>query len=168
MAPPLVSGRDTAGDEGDSGCVWRMGPSSCDCTLLQATAALLHAFPHSTSQSLLNQVFDVHPLWGELQPGESQLVTFTFFGHPNIVARVMALCHVEGGPTYEVAVTGEASPLATNWMWKRLTEHCRYNRLLLSQLFVLESWPAGSCPPQSQALSPSQLLCWLWGFEYNP
>ncbi|XP_032925436.1 hydrocephalus-inducing protein homolog isoform X2 [Catharus ustulatus] len=116
----------------------------------------------------MQEVFDVHPLWGELQPGESQEVTFTFFGHPNIVARVTALCHVEGGPTYEVVVTGEASPLATNWMWKKWTEHCRYNRLLLSQLFVLESQPAGSCPPQSQALSPSQLLCWLWGFENNP
>ncbi|XP_032925482.1 hydrocephalus-inducing protein homolog isoform X2 [Catharus ustulatus] len=57
----------------------------------------------------MQEVFDVHPLWGELEPGESQLVTFTFFGHPNIVARVAALCHVEGGPTYEVVVTGEAS-----------------------------------------------------------
>ncbi|KAI1235520.1 Hydrocephalus-inducing protein, partial [Lamprotornis superbus] len=56
----------------------------------------------------MQEVFDVLPLWGELQPGESQLVTFTFFGHANIIARVTALCHVEGGPTYEVVVTGEA------------------------------------------------------------
>ncbi|KAI1235393.1 Hydrocephalus-inducing protein, partial [Lamprotornis superbus] len=72
----------------------------------------------------MQEVFDVRPLWGELQPGESQLVTFTFFGHANIVARVTALCHVQGGPTYEVVVTGEASPLATNWMWKKWTEGC--------------------------------------------
>ncbi|NXN88965.1 HYDIN protein, partial [Bombycilla garrulus] len=57
----------------------------------------------------MKEVFDVLPLWGVLQPGESQLVTFTFFGHANIVARVTALCHVEGGPTYKVVVTGEAS-----------------------------------------------------------
>ncbi|NXN87253.1 HYDIN protein, partial [Bombycilla garrulus] len=57
----------------------------------------------------MQEVFDVLPLWGVLQPGESQLVTFTFFGHANIVARVTALCHVEGGPTYKVMVTGEAS-----------------------------------------------------------
>lgn len=44
-----------------------------------------------------------------LQPGESQQVTFTFFGHANIVTRVTALCRVEGGPTYEVALSGEAS-----------------------------------------------------------
>ncbi|NXI17609.1 HYDIN protein, partial [Irena cyanogastra] len=57
----------------------------------------------------MQEVFDVLPLWGVLQPGESQLVTFTFFGHANIVARVTALCHVEGGPTYKVVLTGEAS-----------------------------------------------------------
>lgn len=46
---------------------------------------------------------------GELRPGESQLVTFTFSGHANIVARVKALCHVHAGPTHQVVVTGEAS-----------------------------------------------------------
>ncbi|RMC09014.1 hypothetical protein DUI87_14013 [Hirundo rustica rustica] len=55
------------------------------------------------------EVFDVRPLFGVLQPGESELVTFTFFGHANIVARVTARCHVQGGPTYKVVVTGEAS-----------------------------------------------------------
>lgn len=44
-----------------------------------------------------------------LPPGQSELVTFSFFGHANIVARVTALCHVEGGPTYEVALAGAAS-----------------------------------------------------------
>ena len=44
-----------------------------------------------------------------LQPGESQRVAFIFFGHANIVAHVTALCQVEGGPTYEFALSGEAS-----------------------------------------------------------
>ncbi|XP_039931074.1 hydrocephalus-inducing protein-like isoform X2 [Hirundo rustica] len=57
----------------------------------------------------MQDVFDVRPLFGVLQPGESELVTFTFFGHANIVARVTARCHVQGGPTYKVVVTGEAS-----------------------------------------------------------
>ncbi|KAF1661855.1 hypothetical protein FQA23_0006661, partial [Aptenodytes patagonicus] len=57
----------------------------------------------------VEEVFDVLPLYGVLQPGESQRVTFTFFGHANIVARVVALCRVEGGPTYEIALSGEAS-----------------------------------------------------------
>ncbi|NXF81935.1 HYDIN protein, partial [Sclerurus mexicanus] len=58
------------------------------------------------------EVFDVLPVSGVLQPGETQQVPFTFFGHANIVACVMALCHVEGGPTYEVELTGEASGLS--------------------------------------------------------
>ncbi|XP_005052783.1 PREDICTED: hydrocephalus-inducing protein homolog [Ficedula albicollis] len=70
----------------------------------------------------MQEVFDVRPLWGELQPGESHTVTFTFFGYANIVARVTALCHVQGGPTYRVVVAGGASPVSTNWMWKRWTE----------------------------------------------
>ncbi|XP_074738457.1 hydrocephalus-inducing protein homolog [Strix uralensis] len=57
----------------------------------------------------MEEVFDVLPLYGVLQPGESQRVMFTFFGHTNIVARVMALCRVEGGPTYEIMLSGEAS-----------------------------------------------------------
>ncbi|NXJ80823.1 HYDIN protein, partial [Trogon melanurus] len=57
----------------------------------------------------MEEVFDILPLYGVLQPGESQRVAFTFFGHTNIVAHVTALCRVEGGPTYELALKGEAS-----------------------------------------------------------
>lgn len=49
------------------------------------------------------------PLSGVLQPGESQQVTFSFFGHLNSIASVTALCNVEGGPIYDVELTGEAS-----------------------------------------------------------
>ncbi|XP_030334371.1 hydrocephalus-inducing protein homolog [Strigops habroptila] len=57
----------------------------------------------------VEEVFDVLPLYGELQPGESQQVMFTFFGYANIITRVTALCRVEGGPSYEVVLSGEAS-----------------------------------------------------------
>ncbi|NWU95982.1 HYDIN protein, partial [Upupa epops] len=57
----------------------------------------------------VEEVFDILPLYGVLQPGKSQQVTFTFFGHTNIVAHVMALCEVEGGPTYKIMLSGEAS-----------------------------------------------------------
>ncbi|XP_064020126.1 hydrocephalus-inducing protein homolog [Pogoniulus pusillus] len=57
----------------------------------------------------LEEVFDVLPLHGVLQPGQSQQVTFSFFGHPNIVASARALCKVQGGPSYEVKLSGEAS-----------------------------------------------------------
>ncbi|NWS72026.1 HYDIN protein, partial [Crotophaga sulcirostris] len=57
----------------------------------------------------VEEVFSIVPLYGVLQPGESQRVMFTFFGHANIIAHIVALCRVEGGPTYEVALSGEAS-----------------------------------------------------------
>lgn len=58
------------------------------------------------------QCFRILPQSGVVQPGESQQVTFTFFGHLNSIARVTVLCHVEGGPTYEVELTAEASRIS--------------------------------------------------------
>ncbi|XP_066051005.1 hydrocephalus-inducing protein homolog [Chamaea fasciata] len=55
------------------------------------------------------KVFSILPVSGVLQPGETQQASFTFFGLLDTIARVTALCHVEGGPTYKVKLTGEAS-----------------------------------------------------------
>ncbi|XP_065590283.1 hydrocephalus-inducing protein homolog [Cyrtonyx montezumae] len=60
----------------------------------------------------VEEVFNILPLYGELQPGESQQVTFTFFGHANLVAHVTALCEVQGGPSYNVMLSGEASVIS--------------------------------------------------------
>ncbi|EMP25540.1 Hydrocephalus-inducing protein like protein [Chelonia mydas] len=57
----------------------------------------------------VEEVFDILPLYGMLQPNESQQVSFTFYGHADITARAKALCKVEGGPTYEIVLNGEAS-----------------------------------------------------------
>ncbi|XP_066494024.1 hydrocephalus-inducing protein-like [Tiliqua scincoides] len=57
----------------------------------------------------VEEVFDILPLYGMLRPNESQQMTFTFYGHADIVACVKALCEVEGGPTYRILLTGEAS-----------------------------------------------------------
>ncbi|KAH0619415.1 hypothetical protein JD844_000028 [Phrynosoma platyrhinos] len=57
----------------------------------------------------VEEVFDIMPLFGTLQPKETQKMSFTFYGHADIVAHVKALCEVEGGPTYEVMLSGEAS-----------------------------------------------------------
>ncbi|TRZ04628.1 hypothetical protein HGM15179_022479, partial [Zosterops borbonicus] len=57
----------------------------------------------------VEKAFRILPVSGVLQPGETQKVSFTFFGHLNTTAGVRALCHVEGGPTYQVQLTGEAS-----------------------------------------------------------
>ncbi|KAM8982880.1 hydrocephalus-inducing protein-like [Ara ararauna] len=60
----------------------------------------------------VEEVFDILPLHGELQPGQSQRVAFTFFGHANTVTQVTVLCRVEGGPSYKVALRGEASHIS--------------------------------------------------------
>ena len=54
-------------------------------------------------------MFDILPLHGVLQPGETQQVQFTFYGHAGITTEVMAACKVEGGPVYQLRLAGEAS-----------------------------------------------------------
>ncbi|XP_047678536.1 hydrocephalus-inducing protein-like isoform X5 [Tachysurus fulvidraco] len=62
-----------------------------------------------TSSISVEEIFDIMPVYGVLQPGEMQQVTFKFFGHADISAQVLAVCVVEEGPTYEIALKGEAS-----------------------------------------------------------
>ncbi|XP_047385193.1 hydrocephalus-inducing protein homolog isoform X1 [Sciurus carolinensis] len=57
----------------------------------------------------IEEVFDILPLYGVLQPHSHHQVSFTFFGHTDIAAQAKALCEVEGGPTYEIILKGEAS-----------------------------------------------------------
>ncbi|CAH2323836.1 Hypothetical predicted protein [Pelobates cultripes] len=57
----------------------------------------------------VEEVFDILPMFGNLEPGESQTVSFTFYGHAGIRAHALALCEVHGGPTYEISLHGEAS-----------------------------------------------------------
>ena len=60
------------------------------------------------------QLYDIHPLFGHLNPGDSETVAFTFFGHVGVKAEVTALCEVEGGPVYELQLSGEASNMHYN------------------------------------------------------
>nr|KAG5712964.1 hypothetical protein BaRGS_021758 [Batillaria attramentaria] len=72
-------------------------------------SALLEQEPEETQPLGIEEVFDILPLYGSLEPGDTEQVTFTFFGHADIFGEVMAICEVEGGPTYELMITGEAS-----------------------------------------------------------
>lgn len=56
-------------------------------------------------------MFDILPLCGELDPGASAGIHFSFYGHSDITADVVAACKVEGGPTYELQLSGEASKM---------------------------------------------------------
>ncbi|XP_042073684.1 hydrocephalus-inducing protein homolog, partial [Haplochromis burtoni] len=57
-------------------------------------------------------IFDILPTHGHLQPGDQQAVTFSFYGHENISRQVVAQCHVEDGPTYEIILRGHASEIS--------------------------------------------------------
>ncbi|XP_034444093.1 hydrocephalus-inducing protein homolog [Hippoglossus hippoglossus] len=60
----------------------------------------------------VDEVFDVLPVHGRLQPGDQQLVEWSFYGHTHISREVTALCHVEEGPAYEIKLRGEASVIS--------------------------------------------------------
>ena len=60
----------------------------------------------------INEVFDILPLSGFLQPGESENVEFIFNSVVNHKVKAVAVCHVEGGPDYEVLLEGDSSHIS--------------------------------------------------------
>uniref|UniRef100_H3HD69 Abnormal spindle-like microcephaly-associated protein ASH domain-containing protein n=1 Tax=Phytophthora ramorum TaxID=164328 RepID=H3HD69_PHYRM len=59
----------------------------------------------------INQVFDILPIRGMLRPNESEKIEFVFYGHANRKFKSTVACEVEGGPEYELTLSGEASSL---------------------------------------------------------
>ncbi|KAF6780525.1 hypothetical protein AHF37_00011 [Paragonimus kellicotti] len=57
----------------------------------------------------IEEIFDITPLYGELAAGETQSMSFVFYGHADIEASITAVCEVEGGPTYTMEISGGAS-----------------------------------------------------------
>ncbi|XP_063716545.1 hydrocephalus-inducing protein homolog isoform X4 [Symsagittifera roscoffensis] len=62
----------------------------------------------------IGEVFDIMPLYGTIQPGESQRFSFSFYAHPGISVQGKAICKVEGGPEYSVDLSGSASVISYN------------------------------------------------------
>ena len=65
-------------------------------------------------------MFDILPLHGVLQPGETQQVQFTFYGHAGIATEVLAACKVKGGPVYQLRLKGEASEVQYKFNTKKI------------------------------------------------
>ncbi len=127
-------------------------------------------------------MFDISSLYGQLQPGDTKLVTFSFLGHTDINTHVLALCEVEGGPTYEITLKGQASfvsyMLDTNVMdfGLQVTTHFHHNSNRIfsavvcvngkfhSVLFPIITvvWPCG----WSRDHSEKHREGWLW-FLYS-
>ena len=54
------------------------------------------------------QVFDVLPIRGYLQPGEEERVEISYFAQAHSKVRAVAVCEVEGGPAYDVELAADA------------------------------------------------------------
>ncbi len=50
-------------------------------------------------------------MYGVIQPGETQEVQVTFYGHADIATKVVAVCKVHGGPSYQLILAGESSTI---------------------------------------------------------
>eukprot|EP00435_Cladocopium_sp_Y103_P009743 s813_g2.t1 len=114
-----VSGMDTRTSLG------RMGGSVSGLSVHDADGVFAPSSPVSTSASWaslatspspdaqdvdLSQVFDILPIYGKLEPGETQVATFTYEALRDRSFRAVAVCMVDGGPEYEVALKGTAAP----------------------------------------------------------
>lgn len=66
---------------------------------------------HELELPSVEEVFDISPLYGSLDPGQSQELNITFYGHKDLKAFIKAICHINNGPTYEMVIKGEASVL---------------------------------------------------------
>ena len=57
----------------------------------------------------MNEIFDILPLSGSLEAGEAENVEFIFYALMSQKLKTTAICHVEGGPDYEIQLIGDSS-----------------------------------------------------------
>ncbi len=57
----------------------------------------------------IDDVFDIRPIFGKLEPGEQIRTTIVFKAHQDINALCRAVCEVDGGPQYELNVSGSSA-----------------------------------------------------------
>ncbi|XP_069757040.1 hydrocephalus-inducing protein homolog [Narcine bancroftii] len=92
----------------------------------------------------VEQIFDILPLFGILQPNEIQQMTFMFYGHVNIRSKVKAVCEVEGGPTYEITLTGEASFINYEFDRKEIDYgHQLFNHVAVTEITLKNTGKVG-------------------------
>lgn len=77
-----------------------------------ATYQWVFAEGHASTTADINDVFDISPLSGHLEPGELQQVEVSFSGHPDKLVKALALCQVQGGPSYRLDLAGACSDVS--------------------------------------------------------
>ena len=83
----------------------------------------------------IEEIFDISPLYGNLDPGEAQMLTVTYYGHKEIKAYAKAVCEVHNGPEYEVLLKGEASVLNYELSNKMIDFGCIVSFVVVVDLF---------------------------------
>ncbi|XP_041651130.1 hydrocephalus-inducing protein homolog [Cheilinus undulatus] len=89
---------------------WDFLEDKKQCTISPSAGADEQQSTHRTPR--VEEAFDVIPVYGNLQPGDEQPVTFSFYGLKNVSRELTARCRVEEGPTYEITLRGEASVIS--------------------------------------------------------
>ncbi len=65
--------------------------------------------PTASGTPAITPLFDILPIAGTLAPGSSETAYFTFTAAAGAKGCATALCSVQGGPEYAVAVSGESN-----------------------------------------------------------
>jgi len=68
----------------------------------------------------INEVFDILPVSGTLEMGQSETVEFTYYAGNQLHYSGIAICSVDGGPDYRVQIDGESSSIACDISEKEL------------------------------------------------
>ena len=82
-----------------------------------------------------------------MEPGETQRVTFTYYGHADVAANARAMCEVQGGPKYEVKLNGEASLIEYEFD-KPAVEFGRQVKLIITSFAMITKFFGSNLNPQ--------------------
>eukprot|EP00794_Sanderia_malayensis_P018879 gene18879-20779_t len=145
----------------------RTAPDSAMSTDQQTP--LLPWMPRIAGSIGIQEVFDILPLYGELEPGETQQFQFTFYGHSHSMAEVIAVCSVYGGPDYRIHLKGQASLLQYAFSYTHIelgkqiynqivtTEIILFNRGKVTFDFTVMDTDRGTSPqPGGITVNPTQ------------
>ena len=85
----------------------------------------------------INQLFDILPIHGTLQPDEVMDVEFSLYGRANSSLSTAAICSVEQGPEYTVQLKGRASSMKYKLSRSVLKlPHCHYAKSSLLEIVL--------------------------------
>ena len=96
-------------NESEKGCAYQWSFLEEEAANVDGSLAPKKSKKQSKKKLPINEVFDILPVSGFLQPGESEVVEFTFYAGNGLNYDAKAVCSVEGGPNYEVPISGESS-----------------------------------------------------------